>query len=118
MVRELEFVCHNSSFPDSSSLDSLKALYKDLQTVPGIFSYMQDFSDESETQVSLAVLFTDWYIEPEAEIQVRALAKKHRVAIDTIDGEDIRPALEGRLADVRAGRMECQVPVRGHRRLR
>lgn len=118
MVRELEFVCHNSRFPDSSTLDSLKALYQDLRKVPGILPYMQDFSDESGAQVSLAVLFTDWYIESEAEEEIRELAKKHGVAIDIIDGEEVRPALEGRLADVRAGRMECQVPVRRHRRRR
>ena len=118
MISELEFVCHNSRFPDSSPLDSLKALYKDLQKVPGILPYMQDFSDESGAQVSLAVLFTDWYIEPEVEMEVRELAKKHGIAVDIIDGEEVRGVSEGRLADVRAGRMECQVPVRRYRRLR
>jgi len=87
MYKELEFVCHNSTSDGSTSKESQKKLYKELQQLQistgyGILPYMQDFSDDTHEEISLAVVILDKNNEKELEKQILELAKKTGVEFD------------------------------------
>ena len=85
--KEIEFLCHNTQFTDSTPKSSQKALYNDLKLLQkksdyGILPYMQDFSDERHDQISLAVIILDKQNEKILEKNIMDLAKKHSVEFD------------------------------------
>lgn len=85
--KEIEFVCHNSMYSDSTNKDSQKSLYTDLKELAEksdykIKPYMQDFSDESHKEISLAVIILDKENEKYWEDKILKLAKKHGVDFD------------------------------------
>ena len=80
--KELEFVCHNSDSKDSSDLDALKKLYTELQKIDNIFPYMQDFSENGNTQISLAVIILDGLNEHKLESIILSIAKKFNIKFD------------------------------------
>lgn len=85
--KEIEFVCHNSYYKDSTNKESQKALYQDLKELQiesdyGIIPYMQNFSDDLHDEISLAVVITDKNNENVLEKQIFDLAHKHNVEFD------------------------------------
>ena len=84
--KEIEFVCYNSDFPDSTSEKSQLNLYNDLRKlIPSIHPYIQDFSESGTKQKSLAVIITDKQNEEIWISKIKSLAKKHGVKIDLIN---------------------------------
>lgn len=79
---EIEFVCHNSEYEDSTSKKNQKDLYEDLKKIEGLVPYMQDFSDDKHDQLSLAVIIENTDEIPSLLNKVKGLAKKHGVNID------------------------------------
>ena len=77
---EIEFVCTNDEYCNSTDPDAQNALWNDLRSVKGIVSYKQDWShdDPVGNTVSMAVIIKD----SEALDIIRALADKHGVEID------------------------------------
>lgn len=85
--KEIEFVCHNSNFPDSTPIVCQQQLLMDLkvlakQTNHGIFPYVQDFSDENGKQTSLAVIILDTKNSKKLESRITELANKNNVKFD------------------------------------
>lgn len=85
--KEIEFICHNSNFKDSTSATAQKALFMDLkklqaETDHAIFPYMQDFSDDSGDQTSLAVIILDDANIAKLESLILNLASKNGVDVD------------------------------------
>lgn len=78
MKTELEFVCHNSSFPNSTPKLIQLAFYQALRSLHGIFPYMQDFCDDEHEEYSLAVILFDNNMEQE----VLSLASEYGVGFD------------------------------------
>jgi len=85
--KELEFVCHNSNFEDSTNKNTQKIFYTallDLQKKSnyGIIPYMQDFSDDEHCEISLAVIIVDKINETELEKKIMLLSNKYNVEFD------------------------------------
>ncbi len=85
--KEIEFVCHNSNFKDSTHAASQKELFLDLKKLQkevnyAIFPYMQDFSDDAGAQTSLAVIILDTANVAKLESLILNLASKHTVEVD------------------------------------
>lgn len=85
--KEIEFVCHNSNFKDSTNVASQQSLFRDLkalqvETNHAIFPYMQDFSDENGSQTSLAVIILDKRNTAKLEAKIKELASNNHVEID------------------------------------
>ena len=53
---EIEFICSNPEYMDSSNSANLLALYNDLQQIPNTLPYLQQFDDDT---ISLAVILLD-----------------------------------------------------------
>lgn len=81
--KEIEFVCHNSDFKDSTPIENQNRLYGKLKQIAKkkpIVPYMQDFSDETHRERSLAVIILDDIEEMKSIIE--DIAKKENVEID------------------------------------
>ena len=97
--KEIEFVCVNSELNSETSEEKQLELYKDLKDVEGLLPYIQDWSDEENTQKSLAVILLDNSLEQ----VVNDLAKKHNIKIDLInyvDDNKIDSIVSGRLENI------------------
>ena len=79
---EIEFVCHNSDYPNSTSLPSQNALYLDLKKYEGLLPYRLDFSDEGHKEIMMAVIILDYRNKNKKINIIKKLAKKHDVKID------------------------------------
>ena len=79
MKKEIEFVCYNEDYPDSTPKRKLKSLYRELKKLDGVLPYSEDCGD-SPRQVSLAAVL----LKHGTEKAVRRAAKKHGVAIDIV----------------------------------
>ena len=98
--KEIEFLCANSDFPDyAQTLDKHKALFKRLQR-PGLLPYRQDFSNDYNLQLSLAVIILD----PTKEQYVLKQAKEVGLPIDVVS-----QAPQWKVEEVQAGRADYQV---------
>lgn len=82
--KEIEFVCANSEFKNSTSLEAQKKLYQDLKKIDGVIPLWQDWSDEDQTQFSLTAIFKD----PNIQKDIIKLAKNNGVQIDIIQNVD------------------------------
>jgi len=85
--KEIEFVCSNSEYSDSTSRKQQLGLYKDLLSLQrelgyDILPYMEDWSDNKHKQYSLAVVLLDSDLESEHEKKIISLADKWGVEID------------------------------------
>jgi soluble lytic murein transglycosylase-like protein len=82
---EVEFVCHNEQYPDSTHLDSQQALERDLRNMEGIVVLRQDWSNEHDgRQISLSAIVLDRSLLQ----QVKDAARRHGVKIDMINKVD------------------------------
>ena len=95
--KEIEFVCVNSELNSETSEEKQLELYKDLKDVEGLLPYIQDWSDEENTQKSLAVILLDNSLEQ----VVNDLAKKHNIKIDLINYVD-----DNKIDNIVSGRLE------------
>jgi hypothetical protein len=81
-LSEIEFVCNNSYA--SPGLDTpypkLVQLFNRLKDVDGVLPYMQDFSDDDHTEMSLAAIM----FKPEVETQIRQIADELDVQVDLV----------------------------------
>jgi len=80
----IEFVCHNTDFPDSTSLERISALARDLNKLQGVEVLEEDWSylmQDNGEQVSLRAIITGRN-KRELAKQIRLLAKKRGVQID------------------------------------
>lgn len=92
--QEVEFVCHNTDFPNSSSLESLLSLRAAINAeVPGALAYMCDNGDDRHVQISLAAIFNT----EDTKRRIITLAKQHGVEIDLI--QDVNIAKERSILD-------------------
>jgi hypothetical protein len=85
--KEIEFVCANSNYPDSTNVHSQRMLYEDLKKYQkdsdnSIFPYMQDFSDDGHKETSLSVVILKKDSEKDIEQKIMTLANKHNVEFD------------------------------------
>jgi hypothetical protein len=82
-MKEVEFVCSNPSFEDSTPPHKQEALMHSLSSVPGLHVYRQDFGD----QTSLAAIVK--HDAPSHTMQtIQSLAKRHGVSIDMVNDVD------------------------------
>lgn len=79
--QEIEFVCYNSKFSDSTPRDKQVQLYRALKSIDGCLPYMQDFSDDAGEQISLAAIILD----PSIKQQVIEAANSLGVKIDLVN---------------------------------
>lgn len=84
---EIEFVCHNSDYETSSDKTSQLNLYNDLKDLQKktdykILPYMQDFSDNTHVELSLAVVILDKTNEKQLKQMIMQLAKKNNILFD------------------------------------
>lgn len=80
---EIEFVCVNRDYPDSTSPEQQLALFDALKSVPDIIAYIQDFNEDEYMQdagKSLAVLAKD----DDVIQKVKEIAARHKVEVDLI----------------------------------
>jgi hypothetical protein len=104
---ELEFVCHNSEFPESTRRGDQRKLFAMLKKIPGTLTYTQDFSDASHAEVSLATVILDG--KKSTASAVKRAAKVVGVNVDLtskISGSKVDEIVAGRLeflADVSVG---------------
>jgi hypothetical protein len=89
-VPSLEFVCVNSDYHAGTPPHKQEALFEALKTVPGIHIARDDFSDDDHTERSMKVIFRP-DAPKHASQTVRALARRHGVAIDK-DAGDFTPS--------------------------
>lgn len=83
MPKEIEFVCSNPAFEDSTPPHKQEALLNSLSSVPGLHVYRQDF----DGQASLAAILK--HDAPKHTMQtIKSLAKRHGVGIDMINDVD------------------------------
>ena len=82
---EIEFVCVNSEFPESTDINKQKELYRELKTINGIAPLWQDWSDDDITQLSLTAIITDLNNKKELIELIKNLAVKHNIKIDMIN---------------------------------
>lgn len=85
--KEIEFVCHNSNYEDSTNRELQKKLYEDLKELEiktdyKIKPYMQDFCDDRHDEFSLAVIILDKQNEKYLEKEVMDLAKRYGIKFD------------------------------------
>lgn len=84
---EIEFVCHNSLFPDSTDKYKQRELYDYLKILKeesdfALLPYMQDFSDDDHTEISLAVIILDKSKNKFWKKEIEDVARKFGVKID------------------------------------
>lgn len=77
MIREIEFLCYNSDYPDSTPYRSLIHLFRALKQKKFLV-YMQDFSEGNTEQHSLAVIYSTYAEKRE----ILKLAHQYKVEID------------------------------------
>jgi len=87
---EIEFVCHNSNYPNSYNATKQRSFYYALKKLEkeydyGILPYMQDFSDESHTEISLAVIILDIRRRKILEKEIRYLMSLYGAVIDQVN---------------------------------
>ena len=80
--KEIEFVCHNSKYPNSTSKESQIVFYNKLKSINGIYPYIQDFSDEKHIQKSLAVIILNKSKEKELINIILKLSKEYNIEFD------------------------------------
>jgi len=85
--KELEFICYNSCYDDSTDKKNQHDLYNDLKQLQidtnySILPYMQDFSDDEHTELSLAVVILDKSQETELENLILDIADNNDVKFD------------------------------------
>ena len=85
--KEIEFVCHNSDYKNSTDKKSQKELYKDLKKLEiqsgyNIKPYMQDFSSNNHEELSLAVIILDKDNENYWKEKILNLATKYDIKVD------------------------------------
>ncbi len=78
MLCEIEFVCVNPEFTDSTKLENQENLYQELKKLDGIYICRQDWSEYSPGQISLSVIYENEKLKP----KILKLAHKHNVLID------------------------------------
>lgn len=92
---EVEFVCHNEQYPNSTPLSCQQALADDLRKLDGVVVLQQDWSSaEDGKQVSLSAIALDRRLLP----TINKLAKKNNVEIDlvnTVDNDYVDRAIRG-----------------------
>lgn len=105
--KEIEFVCLNSDYEDSSNIDDQKKLYKDLKILQKesdykIHPYMQDFCDEKHKEFSLAVIILDKENESYWQNKILELGKKHNIEFDLYNNRSeyqVNNIIKGELYD-------------------
>lgn len=85
--KELEFVCHNSNYKNSSNKKNQADFYNQLkkleiETNYGIKPYMQDFCDDDHEEFSLAVIIIDKNKEQELERKIKKIANRYNIKFD------------------------------------
>ena len=99
---EIEFVCHNIDFKNSTTLRQQELLYNDLKEMePDVVPYKQNFSDKKQCQISLAVIITNKNDERKLISKIKNIARRHKVEIDIIDNVS-----DKKLDDVITGKLE------------
>lgn len=91
--KEIEFVCHNSDYKTSTDKKSQKLFYRDLKQLEiendfKIKPYIQDFSDNTHKELSLAVIILDKDNEIYWENEIMKLAKIYGVEFDLYNYRD------------------------------
>jgi hypothetical protein len=76
--KEIEFVCANPEFPDATDPELQKQMHLGLQQIPGVIPLLQDQSEYSEGQCSLAAIYKD----RSTRSQILKLAKQLGVQVD------------------------------------
>jgi len=98
--KEIEFLCANDEFPDyKETLNKHKALFRRLQR-PGLLPYRQDFSDDYNQQLSLAVIILD----PAEERYVLKQAEEVGLPVDVVS-----QAPQWKVEEVQASRADYQI---------
>lgn len=89
IYKEIEFVCYNSNFKESSEAykQAQIDLYNELKKIQlssdyKILPYMQDFTDNNHVEISLAVIILDTQNEKHWENKIMELANKHQIPFD------------------------------------
>ena len=85
--KELEFVCHNTDYDDSTNKENQINFYKELKKLKvksgyKIHPYAQDFCDDSHDEISMAVIILDTKNSDSWESKIKKLAKKYDVDFD------------------------------------
>ena len=85
--KELEFVCHNTDYSDSTSKEDQVEFYRDLKKLEiesdyKIHPYSQDFCDDNHDEISLAVIILDKKNSKYWESKIKKLSKKHGIEFD------------------------------------
>jgi len=101
--QEIEFLCHNSDYSDSTNRERQMELYKDLKELQKssdnkALPYMQDFCDDSHDEYSLAVIIMDDGIIG----KVKELSKEHGIEIDLyhdVSNEKVDKIIRGDMYD-------------------
>lgn len=76
--KEIEFVCANPKFPAATDPELQKQMHLGLQQIPGVIPLLQDQSEYSEGQCSLAAIYKD----RSTRSQILKLAKRLGVQVD------------------------------------
>lgn len=85
--KELEFLCHNTDYSDSTNRETQINFYRDLKKLEiessyKVHPYAQDFCDDTHDEISLAVIILDTENSKYWESKIKKLAKKHGVEFD------------------------------------
>lgn len=91
--KEIEFICHNSDSLMSTDKEVQRRFYERLKRLEiessyKIKPYMQDFSDDSHDELSLAVIILDKGNENNWENKILKLAKEYGVEVDLFNYRD------------------------------
>jgi hypothetical protein len=78
---EIEFVCVNSDYENSTTMENQNKLFQLLKNVKNIIVYRQDFTEGNNIQISMAVIL----IDKKQKEKVINLAKECNVLVDIID---------------------------------
>jgi hypothetical protein len=94
--KEIEFVCVNSEYSESTDINKQEQLYHDLKKIEGIYPLLQDWSDENQTQISMSAII----LKNNTNLinQIKKLAEQHGVEIDminTVSGDYVNRAIKG-----------------------
>ena len=85
---EIEFVCHNSRFIDSTPIEKMCHLYNEIYEIEGALTYFQDFSTKEETQISMATIISDKDFEHQIKDTIIKKAEEVGVEVDQIKNQE------------------------------
>ena len=101
---EIEFVCFNSLYPKGTQREDQRILFNKLSDIDGVVPYMQDWSDDDQEQISLAVVIVDRSKESEIRKSIETISQQIGVDIDIVDripGNKVDAIVNGTLENQR-----------------